>query len=249
MPAQTVLQIAQAAADVIGLAPVGSLVNNSDPASKAMVVLLNRGGRTLAAMRNAWGQGWTILTREYEFQTTPDVDQYALPEDFEALIDGTVWDRSTYRESRGTLSPQEWQQARSGLIQTVSIAPLYRIRRSTAGTSRALFLEPTPTTRDSLVLEYVSNAWMVSGTDSAQHLTMIAADTDVPLFNDRLMELDLSWRFKQSRGLTFAAELAEFEQERDRTFAEDAGPRTVSIGRRAFRGRWPNIAETGFGPA
>ena len=175
------------------------------------------------------------------------MEEYALPEDFEALIDGTLWDRTSYREMRGTLTPQEWQQARSGLIQTVSIAPLYRIRGSSTGVGRSIYLEPIPTTEDTLVMEYVSGSWLQSGNDRTMFVDRISTDADIPLFDDDLMEMDLEWRFKQSRGLTFAAELAEWEMERDRRFAADAGPRTIVLGQGRRRTRWPNTPESGFG--
>ena len=188
-----------------------------------------------------------MLTREYAFRTRAGVDEYALPDDYEGLIDGTVWDRSTYREMRGTLSPQEWQQARSGLIQTVSIAPLYRIRRATNGMGKALFLEPVPARAEDLVFEYVSSGWLQSGSDPNRFIDQIEADTDRPLFDDEIMEENLIWRFKQSRGLTYAVELAEYEIEVNRVFAADTGPRTIVLGRGRWRQRWPNTPESGFG--
>ena len=241
---RNVLGIVNAAAGIIGLNSQAFLVGNTDPAARAMIALFNRAGQTMTRMRNTWGAGWTALTREYEFETTPGVAEYALPDDFEALIDGTVWNRSVYREARGVLSPQQWQEVKGGLIETVSLAPLYRIRRGTTG-GRALFLDPTPQDRDTLVFEYASRNWLQNAARDA-YLDRVAADTDLPLFDDDLLEMSILWRFKQSRGLTFAAELAEYEQETMRRLAEDAGARSISIGRGSDRGRRRglNVPET-----
>lgn len=240
-----VLEIAENAAAVIGIETLGSLVGNSSDHARSMLVLLNRSGRVLSQVRNEWGSGWVTLTRQWEFETVPDQAEYALPEDFDELIDGTVWDRSQYREARGTLSPQEWQTLRSGLVETVRISPYYRLRRNTAGTGRSLFLEPTPTEIEDLVLEYVSRHWLRSADSLTQH-ERVQADTDVPLFDGDLVEMDLLWRWKQSRGLSFAAELAEFELERGRRLKTDTGQRVISLGRRTRRYGY-NVPESGFG--
>ena len=189
-----------------------------------------------------------MLTRPYEFTTVAGQDEYPLPADFEAIVDGTFWDRSTYREARGTLSPQEWQQARSSLIATLTIAPLYRLQRSSTGARRAIFFEPVPTRADQLVLEYTSISWLQSGSNSDTFMRRIASDGDIPVFDDFILELDLTWRFKEAQGLAYASDLAEFELQRDQMFAEDAGPRTITLGRsRRTTRRWLNAPEVGFG--
>ena len=243
MADRSVLEIAQAVADVVGIGEIPSMVNNREASARAMRRLIDRAGRDMSRMRNPWGAGWTVQTREYLITTQSGVDEYALPEDFEALIDGTLWDRSTYREMRGTLSPQEWQQARSGLIQTVAIAPLYRVRRSSTGNTRALFLEPVPAEEETLVLEYVSKGWLRSARSEGAFIDRIESDSDEPIFDDDLMEMSAVWRFRQSRGLSYALELAEFEMARDRIFGADAGPRTIVVGMGRRGNRWPNVPE------
>ena len=244
--ANDVLTIAQNASSIIGLESFSGLVNNSSPTPRAMLVLLNRGGQNLTRLRNTWGAGWTVLTREHEFTTVADQAEYVLPEDFEALIDRTVWDRSTYREARGVLSPFQWQEVRSGLIESTALTPRYRLRRNSGGTGRSIWLDPTPAGGDEIVLEYASKNWLVDA-DGSEFKAKITADTDEPLFDDDLVEQDLVWRYKQSRGLTFAAELAEFELERDRRIAEDAGARSIRVGGGRHLIRYPNVPEFGFG--
>ena len=238
--ARNVLAIAEAASAIIGMRVPISLIGSRDPDERAVLALFNRAGQTMIRMRNTWGAGWTALTREYEFETTPGVAEYALPEDFEALIDGTVWNRSVYREARGVLSPQQWQATKGGLIETVSIAPLYRIRRASAG-GRALWFDPTPAARESVVFEYASHHWLHSAADRTATRRQVENDTDIPFLDDDLLEMSLLWRFKQSRGLSFAAELAEYEIEARLRMAEDAGARSITIGMRSrgHRLNWP----------
>ena len=208
--------------------------------------LLNRAGRNLAQRRNAFGAGWTVLTREYVFSTVDGQDEYPLPADYIDLIDGTVWNRDTFREGRGVLTPQEWQELRSGLVGTISIAPYYRIRRSSDGSGRSFWLDPVPSRADELVIEYLSDSWVRSA-DGTEFRNVFTADTDTSVYDDDLLEMDLVWRLKQARGLPFAAELGEYEMERDRRIGQDAGLRTLRIARSSVRSwRW-NIPESGYG--
>lgn len=242
----TALDLARNAASQIGMRDISALVGSVDAYARAMLVLLNRSGNTLARMRNTWGGGWAALTREHRFRTIAGEEEYQFPDDFQAIADGTVWDRSTYREARGPLSPQEWQQVRSGLIESNQITPNYRIRRGSNRGRRAFAVDPVPEVSEDMVLEYISDAWVVDA--DGGFANKVTADTDGFIYDADLIEMDIVWRFKQSRGLSFAAELAEFEIERDRRFAEDAGVRALVIGRRPMGGiGGANISETGFG--
>ena len=245
MANRTMLEIARDAADVSGVGAPASLIGNQEPGARAIVSLLNRAGNNMARMRNAWGGGWTALTREFTFQTVAGQEAYALPDDYQALVDGTIWDRTEFREARGTLSPQQWQRNRSGLIDTVTLAPYYRLRRGAGGETQ-IFLDPVPGEADDLVLEYVSENWLRDGRTSGTFRRRMGADTDVPLLPDDLLEMSLIWRFKEAQGLTFAAQLAEYELEVKRRMADDAAVRPVNIGR-GLRRRWPNLPDSNFG--
>ena len=239
--ARNVIEIAQASSAIIGMREPVALVGSRDSDERALLALIDRAGQTMSRMRNTWSAGWTALTREHEFQTADGVEEYALPADFESLIDGTVWNRTVYREARGVLSPQQWQAAKGGLLETVSIAPLYRLRRSSTG-GRAIWLDPTPSAVEDVVFEYASTHWLHAANNTGTTRRQVAADTDVSFFDDDLLEMSLIWRFKQSRGLSWAVEIAEYESEVARRMAADAGSRSITLGRGGRRGNrlnWP----------
>ncbi len=241
-----VFEIARNVASVVGMRDIDSLVGNPEPHARAMIVLLNRGCKNMAQMRTSADEGWIVLTREFVFRTVPGQEAYAFPDDYQDIVDGTIWNRDTYREARGPLSPTEWQLVKSGLVETTSIAPNFRIRRNTAGTGKAFWVDPVPSQAQDLVIEYVSNQWLTDASGTVfRH--RVAADTDLTLFDDDLVEMDLTWRFKQSRGLSFAPELAEFELERDRRIAKDGGLRTVRVGRTPVVGLRGQVPDSGFG--
>ena len=246
---KSVLQIAQAVTDVVGMQQLATLVGNQSPHARAMRTLLNWGGQSLARERNAWGGTWSVLTREWVFNTVPGQEEYALPIGFVSPIDGSIWDRSQYREARGTLSPQEWQERKSGLIASLAITTNFRFRRDTRGTGRSIWLDPVPEDTKTLVIEYTSDQWVISQNNQNSY-SEIQDDTDQVLFDPDLIEIDLTWRIKQSRGLSFGAELAEFELKRDRRMADDAGPADIRIGRSSEFDRIEYLVpDTGYGNA
>ena len=163
-------------------------------------------------------------------------------------MDGTIWDRSQYRTARGNLTAQEWQLVKGGLIETVSISPFYRIRRASTGGGKAFFLDPTPSRIEQLVFEYVTQHWVLSA-DGAATKEYLIEDDDVALFDSELIFLGTVWQFKESRGLPFAADIAKYEDRRDRLFGQDTGERVLKVGRQGRRDDYfqVNLPETGFG--
>ena len=242
----TVLRIAQDAFSATSVDNFQTLTDARNAQSRRARSLLDKSGRSLARMRGAFGQGWAALTREFAFSTVTGQQAYALPDDFAELIDGTVWDRSTYYRARGSLPPQEWQQYKSGLINSVSLTPRYRLVADAMRGRKMLWLDPVPASVESLVLEYIGRNWL-RGTDGS--LTdRIVSDSDLPIIDAFLLRLDLEWRARRAQGRDFAAELAEFEAERDSRFGSDAGGKTILLGEIDIFGLYPpNIPETGYG--
>lgn len=242
----TLLSIVECASDIIGVPRPSAVITSTDQTVRTMLALLNREGQNLAKLRNTWGGGWTILEKEHTFTVTDADEDYAFPSDFGELIFDTAWNRTTFFELRGSLSPQEWQISRSGLVASPALRLRYRIKRA-SGSTREFFLDPIPTaTGDTVVYEYLSNAW-VSNAAGDTFSTKFAADTDVGLLDENLLEMGLIWRFKAAKGLAFAADLAEYEIERDKLIGNDPGATKLFVARRRFRLPPGNTPETGFG--
>ena len=243
---ETVLSIAQDVVAVIGVANVTSLVGSSEPHARALRVITNTAGRELQQKRNEDGQGWVALTREHEFDTVAGQAAYAFPEDFDEIVGDTAWDRDSYRSMRGPLSPQQWQTIKSGLIETTRISPNFRVKSNDDG-RRLFYLDPTPTTIETLVFEYISTHWVVSATGERKE--SVSADSDKTLFHDELMYKSVLWRFKESRGLSFSPQAADYEMDVANRLARDAGGKIIAVGGSQRRGLFhrDQIPESGFG--
>lgn len=172
---------------------------------------------------------------------------YALPADFQRPIDGSLWDRSRYWQMRGPMSPQEWQLFKSSLIGKASIQRRYRFRRI-AG-NNVFSIDPVPTDNGAImVFEYVSNAWCES--QSLVPQTAWAADTDIGILDEDLIELGTRWRMLRRLGMSYSEELDEYEREVSKAMAHDGGAAVLSLVRE-YNGpallSWANIPETGYG--
>ena len=243
-----VLEIAQNVAAAIGFQPPDTLRSNQDPNSRLLLSLLNRGCRRMASKRGPFGESWVELTRQHLTETVAGQADYALPEGFANLITDSVWDRSTYREAPGPLTPQQWQRLQGGLIDTVALTPRYRVAlNEDLGTVR-LRLDPVPSGAEQIAFEYNSLFWGRASAGSPISLEGVSEDGHIPVFPSDLVELDLEWRVRKSQGLNYRTDIAEFEMERDRLFAQSGGLKDVYMAPHIENPLYgANIPETGFG--
>lgn len=238
----TLLSMCVAVARDVGISVPSTIVGNTE---KTAVRLLRQA--TKAARRIYKDCGWTILQREYTFTVTSGTAEYALPSDFGRFIDETAWDRTQYWQMRGPMSPREWQIVKSGLVQSAGLRKNWRVKRAAVSVANKFVIDPTPAnSTDSLVFEYVSNSW-ATATDGTTLRTDWVADTDIPIIDSDLIELDMAWRMLKRLGLDYAEERAEADDEIARAAARDGGAPILMLARRGFRMPPVNTKETGYG--
>ena len=236
----TFLEICQAICDGIGIESPTTVASNTGDTERRLLALANKGGKALARMYD-----WAILQKEHTFTTVNGTAEYALPSDFGRFIDDTAWDRDAYMAMRGPLSASDWQVAKSGLIASAGIQKQWRLKRASASDTATFYIDPTPTnSTDDLVYEYIAKNWCASsgGTDQSAW----AADTDVAILDEYLIELDLTWRMQERFGLSYQDARDEFERAAQLAYARDGGAAVVSLGRGAYS-FGVNVPETGYG--
>lgn len=213
----TLLSICQAVAGDCGFTVPGTIVGNLDATAVMLLRLINKSGRALAR------KPWQALQKEYTFATVIADPDYALPSDYGWFVNDTCWDRSNYWQQRGSLSAEAWQWYKSG-TQTTTPRTRYRVKGG------LLFIDPTPTAIANFVIEYVSKYWVATAaapTVGAQDA--FAADTDVSLIDEYLLELDLTWRFLERKGLAYLEAKNEAETQIDLRMAHDVPGITVNM--------------------
>jgi hypothetical protein len=174
---------------------------------------------------------------------------YTLPSDFQRPIDNTFWDRTRYWQMRGPMNPQEWQLYKSSVIGQASIQRRYRFRQINNTTT--LSIDPTPFDNGSmLVFEYVSNAWCKSNANPPALRSAWAADSDLGVVDEFLIQLGVTWRILRRLGMSYSEELDEYSRQIDKAMAHDGGSKMLELTpaeNLSLIGPW-NLPETGFGP-
>lgn len=241
----SLLSVVVDAAGEVG-APAPNVVAGSlDQTIITLFRMANKEGRRLRDHPHPRG-GWSVLQREHTFSTVASTAAYDLPSDFKKLLFETAWDRDAYWEMIGSLSPQEWQAVKSGLASSPALRKRYRIKRASSGSDRQFFIDPTPSSADSLVFEYLSDAWVRNAADDT-YTDGYAADTDVSLLDEEIITQGVIWRFLASKGFAHALQLAEYERARDTAIAQDAAlPRLYLAPQRFSLGKG-NVPESNFG--
>lgn len=245
----TLLTVVQDACDEIGIARPPAVVGINDPQIRQLLALANRDGRQL---RDEPEGGWKILQVLHLFNTVASQEAYSLPSDYSRMISDTFWDRADFDRVRGQLTPQEWQEIKSGLLGSGVVNRRFRIRRDPAAVppTRKILIDPIPpASGEEQVFEYVSNAWVVSA-DGLTTRTAWGADDDFSLLPEDLLTMGLVWRFRAAKGMDAALLIAEWEAAKSRAIAFDAVATKLSLTNRRLPvqlvGPW-NVPETGFG--
>lgn len=195
----TCLQIIQTVCKRIGILAPNIAVASTDPQIQQIVAICEEEGQELAAR-----YAWEALQQTVTFLTVASGLQYQLADiapNLNYVVNDTIWNRTLRRPVYGPKNSQEWQESIANNINGPFNA--YRIMRD------ALFFYPTPVAGQTCAFEYISRAWINSGTGSSATWLL---DTDTPKLDDQIITLGTVWRWKQAKGLDYAEDFAKYER-------------------------------------
>lgn len=225
------LTIVQNAAARIGINVPNAVFSSLSQEVIQLRALMNQSGIELGKVCQ-----WQNLTKQHGFVTTATAIQVgAVPDDFNWLINDSMWDRTTDRPVIGPLTPQEWQMEKAGPTFT-SVVLAFRFR------GNDLLITPSDSSGDNVYYEYVSKNWAQTASGTA--ISVMTSDTDTAKIPEELITLDLVWRWKKAKGLDYSEEYRTFEIEKEKAISRDGGAKTLNLshGLNWYR-QWPNIAD------
>lgn len=189
---------------------VGSGINNATD-----IVSVNAGAGTAVMSQAATitGTGVTLTFSQV---------RYALPSDYDRLIDRTDWDKSQHWEMLGPETQQQSQWLKSGYIST---GP--RVRYWLQG--QLFQIWPALGAAHFLGFVYVSNLWVTASGGTQPTKTSFTADTDTCIFPDRLMVLGTKLKYFEIKGFDTTALWRDYNMQLDLAKAHDAGSPTLSM--------------------
>ena len=231
----------QQAANELSIPEPSQLFGAFDDTSKQLLALAQREARDFSVMAKDRG-GWQNLHKEYTFTTVAGQAAYDLPADFEYFIDRTFWDGAMKWELLGPISAIEKQVLRYGIIANGPRAKFY-VR------GNQIYLNPTPTsTGTTIAYDYYSNSFCASALGVDQQKW--TADTDTYKLNEDCFVEGIKWRFLRAKGLDYAQEKQDYDNDCQRVMSRDGGGRELSLTNQSFGAKLlsgDNIPETGYG--
>ena len=201
------------------------------------LVSVNAGASTAVIGREASATGTTI-------DLTFSQVKYAMPSDYDRLIDRTDWDKSQNWQVLGPETPQQWQWLKSS---NLSSGPRTRFRVY----GDLFVIWPPPDSERDLRFEYISDFWVTAASGSSPTKASLTVDTDTNIFADRLLVTGLKLRYAEVNGMDWLLATLNKQYMRllDISKAADAGSQTLSMAPR-FGSRllsWDNIPDSGLG--
>jgi len=219
-----------------------SVVGNSNETAVRSLALANRSLKETAKRTN-----WPGLTIRGTITTVASQEEYAIPDDFQFLINDTMWDDTNNRQVFGPLSESDWEFVKNSdaVAGVGSINSFFRIFRSATTTSQVFYLFPIPDSIRTLRFEYRSDALTETSGNVAQGDRFLA-DTDLSLLDEDIIALGFKWRFLKSFGLPFEEEFRDYEAAiEDGAQADGAG--IISLAGPGFVRFGPVVPDGNFG--
>lgn len=224
----------------VGILQPDSFVSNSEQTASRLLQCARAAGRHLVS------RDWRVLTFEHTLTTVSGTLEYALPTlpAFHHFKPGTAYDRSLWRGIVGPQTAAQWQLGQAMLVSPGTLLRTFRIKTDGTNAPRVdkLYLLDDPGDGVELAFEYVTKEWVYDG--SGAYREDIAADTDQPVFDPQLFELECTWRILRANGEPFFDEKDEANRLADRLYAQEGG-QTIDMQPR----RWtmtPNIPEASW---
>ena len=236
----SLLTIAQAVADFTGFERPASVSGNTDPIARQLLAFINREGKQLMRQHN-----WPILLKEHTFNTANGTQSYDLPTDYDRSVVSTMYNRADLEQMVGPITPQEFQNDRHGVA---SVGITQRFRFKPTSNSLKFDITPTPTAIEQIGFEYVSSHWNQTSGGTSQ--AAMAADADVGILDETLIEMGVTWRFKQAHGLTYDEDFRQYQLEVRQAISRSGGAPIIQLddARRYLVNPYSyNLPDTGFG--
>lgn len=166
--------------------------------------------------------------------------KYALPSDYDAIVDRTQWDKSKHWEMLGPESAQQWEWILSGFIAT---GP--RVRWRLLGAYFQIW--PGFSNTETLGFEYRSKAWAYTAAGVAKN--SFTVDTDTSIYPDRLLVLSTKLKYLQSKGFDTTAVYRDYQSELETDIAQNTAAGNISFAPKpaSILIGWDQIPDQGYG--
>lgn len=166
---------------------------------------------------------WQELTKEGCLRTVEGRTQYPISEflpDFFCLLNNTIFIKDGKERIIGAITPEQWM--REKYFSSPSNELKFKIQNG-----RFVFLTP-PAGGLRIVFQYRSNG-IVWDFDTFEEKSSLTANTDVPVFDEYLVKLNILWRWLKRSGLDYGEEYDEFQRELKKRFGFEHAAANINL--------------------
>jgi hypothetical protein len=226
----------------LGQGAVSVVIAATDETTLELLVLANNSGKSLARSSD-----FPELQKIVSFSATGQVDQgqflgsagVVTDGDYLRMVPDTFWNSTARRPIIFPSTPSEWSVSLAFGTIPVNLLGIILDRNLQVGPVNG------PSSGDSLTFMYYGGFWCASAAGTGQ--AAWAADTDVGIIPENLLELDLIWRWKQMKFLPYSEDLETAEREILSHTGAAGGRRLLILGGRSGYGYVSNIPEGNWG--
>lgn len=236
----TVLDIGHKLSDDVGIPRYNNLIGNTDQNARKILTSIKDGLDNDVFVDRDWE------TLQIEGAITllgGGVAEYALPVDYNRIVNDTIWDDTNSRPVRGPIDVREWQEFNKGFAQLAGLELVCRIQRSTTSTNKVMTFYPDTSAAD-ISFWYISDKPVVSSSGTAQ--TEILKDDDEFIVPAKAVRAAAKWRLLRSLGMSFDDERIEYASVLDDLASNDSGGKKI-ITTRSRRYDIANTPSSGYG--
>ncbi|KGM35708.1 phage adaptor protein [Inquilinus limosus] len=225
----TLLSIVQDVALEVGVTPPTAVVGSLDLQAQQLQRIAQKEATALAQRSN-----WTRLIVPFEFTTVAGMPQPgALPAEMNRMSPGRViWWVDMFRPILGPLTPEEWAAAISRPVSP-GLWGYWRI------IGEDLNIYPAPADGQTVRGECISSNWCIHAGTPETYGDRWTADTDTTRLDEELITLGMIWRWRQTKGLDYAEDMATYERQVEQAAARNGGMKDINMS--ATRYRWPGF--------
>lgn len=208
-------------------APTSSVASSSDQNMRQAYALANK-----ALLDTSYKKDWPQLIYEHTFTTVEGQVEYPLPEDYHHLVAPSAWNSSQYYQMKGSLTPSQWYR-----MILRGAPPNFLAGFRLDARTKTFNITPAPTGGMDIVFMYVTKNLAVDA--SGNPVERYSQDSDIAVIDEEMVELNLTWRWRQKKGLDFTAEMAEYNGALKRRWAQIVGYGELDVGGRPPLEDWP----------
>lgn len=172
----------------------------------------------------------SYIARDYEWQALKSravisgdgfSESFTFPADYDRMLkEGDLWSDRLQSPLTHITSTDQWLELDIRQFETVTGAWTLL--------NDEIAVRPAPMNGETISYYYMSSRWARDNDGTAK--SSFTADDDVFRLSESLLELCMIWKWRANKGLPYAQDQDNYEDEREKRIAADKGARLLRIG-------------------